>query len=87
MEKNNGNVRFARYLSRDLHVRNILAHKVDAGGKKEKGEKKENDEYINNFLAEPNTGQLRQSDNVEIYLQLIKCRQTEQTKFERAEVR
>ena len=34
------NVRFARYLSRDLHGRNILAHKVDAGGKKMKSEKR-----------------------------------------------
>ena len=30
---------FARYLSRDLHGRNILAHKVDAGRKKRKGRK------------------------------------------------
>ena len=30
------NVRFARYLSRDLHGRNILAHKVDAGGRRKR---------------------------------------------------
>ena len=34
------NVRFARYLRRDLHGPNILAHKVDAGRKKKKRKKR-----------------------------------------------